>query len=106
MIDILLKAKKKWKKYQVRYIASFAASIVAQNNWVLKINSNIMDAIWKTVNCLSLQIGAVILSPGRELSRQVASVATKLLTGTQLRVISFVGGTRAQDDIANFKANG
>ncbi|KAJ8910503.1 hypothetical protein NQ315_012350 [Exocentrus adspersus] len=53
------------------------------------------------------QVGAIVLSPTRELALQTKNVLQQLLVSVKnLTQILFVGGNNVEDDIKNFKENG
>ncbi|XP_018565596.1 probable ATP-dependent RNA helicase DDX55 homolog [Anoplophora glabripennis] len=53
------------------------------------------------------QVGAIVLSPTRELALQTKNVLEQLLTSVKnLTQILFVGGNSVDEDILNFKRNG
>lgn len=56
---------------------------------------------------LKIQIGALIISPTRELAQQIFDVVQAFLAElTQFKAILFVGGTNPSEDLKKFNENG
>lgn len=60
------------------------------------------------INSIFFQVGALILAPNRELAFQIADTIRTFLENAsfKLKLITFVGGTKSDADVENFKKNG
>lgn len=88
ILEILRRREERWKSWQVRLVITWISLTSLQGS--------------------SFQVGGLILAPNRELAFQIASTVKAFLDNGvgDFKLITFVGGTKLDADVDNFKRNG